>query len=265
MTAPIICFDLDGTLLDKNEKIHPKDIEILKTRRDVVFIPCTGRPLDSVMAMFHHNGLFLDGPMPFPAITQNGSAIHKPGGEIHTYHSFSKDVQNELLDTFELFPHGTFMLMEKTRNLLVHPSDYSIHWMGRFSTPWEPYDETCRDRIFGKATCIADNRQMFDDLTAQIKHIPLEIGISMSTIFDINPEGISKRTGVIGLLGYLKIKDATIYAAGDGENDLDLFTLANLSFSPATSPEHVKEQTDRIVDTSQHGLFETMLEVAGCI
>jgi Cof subfamily protein (haloacid dehalogenase superfamily) len=265
MTVPIICFDLDGTLLDRNGKIHPKDIEIFKSRRDVMFIPCTGRPLDSVEHMFHDNGLFRNETTPFPAITQNGSAIHLPGGEIYQYNSFPKPVQDKLIKTFQLFPQVSFMLMEKARTLLVRPNDYGIHWMERFNANWEPFDESNKNQIFGKATCISDSRKIFEDLSEHLKSLPLEIGISLSSIFDINPEGISKRSGVLSLLKHLHLEDASIYAAGDGENDLDLFTLANVSFSPVTSPAHVKEQSTHIVDTTRDGLLTSILAAAGCL
>jgi 5-amino-6-(5-phospho-D-ribitylamino)uracil phosphatase len=264
MTVPIICFDLDGTLLDKNGKIHPEDIEILKNNKDVLFVPCTGRPLESVELMFHKNGLFLDGPMPFASVTQNGSAIHKAGGEIFQYHAFPMDIQERLLDIFELFPDESFMWMERDRTLLVHPNDFGSYWMDRFSTPWEPYDESCRNNLFGKATCLSSNRKTFEDLTEYIKDLPLEIGVNLSSIYDINPRGITKRSGVLSLLEYYKDNGAPIYAAGDGENDLDLFTLADLSFSPNTSPAAVREKSDYILNITQNGLLTPMLEAAGC-
>ena len=42
MAKPIICFDLDGTLVDEDGRIHPQDIEILRTETRVHFIPATG-------------------------------------------------------------------------------------------------------------------------------------------------------------------------------------------------------------------------------
>jgi len=262
MKVPIFCFDLDGTLLDPNEKIHPNDIEILNTITKGVFIPCTGRPLDSVESMFRNNGLFNIGPIPFAMVTQNGSAVHKPGGEVYQYHSFPRDVQDRLLDIFELFPDATFMLMEQDRNLLMHPGGFGIQWMERFRTPWFPYDESCRECAFGKATCISDDIYMFKNLSEHLKDLPLEFGISMSSIFDINPKGISKRTGVLSLLKYLEMQDYPIFAAGDGENDLDLFKLAQKTFTPTTSPLNVRQQTDIIVDMTHNGILASMLEAA---
>jgi hypothetical protein len=264
MTTPIFCFDLDGTLLDSSEKIHPKDIEILNNPPAGIFIPCTGRPLGSVVTMFHRNGLFQNQPIPFAMVTQNGSAIHKPGGELIQYHSFPEDVLNRILDIFELFPDVSFMLTERERNVLMHPSEFGIHWMERFMTPPSPYDESCRKNPMGKVSSLCDDVNVYKKLTSYLSELPIEIGVSMAAIIDMNPKGISKRTGVQELMDYLGIQGSPIFAAGDGENDLDLFTLANKTFTPATSPNHVKEQSDLTVDIPQNGLLSSMLDAAFC-
>ncbi len=265
MTAPIICFDLDGTLLDEHQRIHPTDVEILQNTRDVLFIPCTGRPMHAVTLMFHENGMFQNTPIPFPVVTQNGSAVYTPGEVTHAFHRFSKDIQSRLLDYFDRFPELSIMLMEEKRTVLMHPTDVGAYWMRRFNTHWEPYDDDCRSHAIGKATCITDSRELHVELKDYLQHLPLEIGVSMSTIFDINPRGVSKRSGVLSMMEYLGLSDMPVYAAGDGENDLDLFSLARKTFSPATSPVYIQQQSDYVVDVAQNGILTKMLEVAGVI
>ena len=264
MVVSIFCFDLDGTLLDGHDQIHPKDIEILRTKQDVIFMPCTGRPFDSVQAMFHHNGLFQNEPIPFPIVTQNGSAIYLPGGKLYKYFHFPKEVQDQILKIFQDFPQATFMLNDQAGIALLWPSDFGIYWMKRFYASWIPYDESCKNRTFGKATCLSQDRSIVNALIDRLQGISIEFGLSLSSVFDMNPKGISKRTGVLNLIEALCIQHAPIYAAGDGENDLDLFTLTKVSFSPATSAGKVKGQADQIVDTTKDGLLTAMLDKAGC-
>lgn len=262
MAIPIICFDLDGTLLDGKNQIHPNDLEILKNNREVLLVPCTGRPIDSVEAMFHANGLFQDEALPLPVITQNGSSIHLPGGEVLEYASFPKAIQDQLISIFQDFPQASYMLMEKTQTVLLFPNDLGIYWLERFSAKWTAYTREASQLSFGKATCLSADSHLIRTLAARLKDLPLEAGLSLSSVFDINPQGISKRTGILNLMQSLQIEDAPIYVAGDGENDLDLFKLAKVSFSPVTSTAAVKNQADVVVDVSSGGLLSKMIETA---
>jgi Cof subfamily protein (haloacid dehalogenase superfamily) len=265
MTVPIICFDLDGTLVDEYGRIHPADIDVLVNTKDVLFIPCTGRPMDSVVAMFHSNGLFQDAPIPFPTVVQNGSSVYKPGEEILFFNFFPKDVQQQMINYFDQYPEISFMLMEKDRTLLMHPNDVGIYWMNRFTANWEECDEKSRNNDIGKATCISDDKDVHAELTNKLKQMPLEIGVSMSAIYDINPKGISKRSGVLSVMEHLGLSGSPVFAAGDGENDLELFSLARATFSPATAPAHIQAKSDYVVDMAQNGILTKMLQVAGSI
>jgi HAD superfamily hydrolase (TIGR01484 family) len=228
-------------------------------------MPCTGRTYESVVTMFHDNGLFQNEPIPFPMVTQNGSSIHLPGGKIEKYHRFPSEVQDRLLEIFRQFPRACFMLMEKFDTILLWPNDFGTYWINRFRTRWIAYDETCKGRDFGKATCLSEDRDILQDLASRLDGFPVELGLSLSCVFDINPQGISKRTGVIQLMEALHLEQTSIFAAGDGENDLDLFTLAKVTFSPITAVGRIREQAGQVVNTHQDGLLSTMLENAGCL
>jgi Cof subfamily protein (haloacid dehalogenase superfamily) len=264
MTVSIVCFDLDGTLLDGHDQIHPKDLEILRTKQDVIFVPCTGRPFSSVEAMFHRHGLFLNEAVPFPVVTQNGSAIYLPGGKLYKFFSFAKELQNQLLGIFHDFPQATFMLNDRTRIFFLFPNDFGAYWMKRFDATWEPYDESRKNLVLGKATCLSQEPSVMAALAGRLKGLPVELGLSLSSVFDINPQGVSKGTGVLQLLKGLHMQDAPIYAAGDGENDLDLFSLSKVSFAPITTTGKVKGHANQIVNIPVNGLLSPMLDKAGC-
>jgi hydroxymethylpyrimidine pyrophosphatase-like HAD family hydrolase len=56
---------------------------------------------------------------------------------------------------------------------------------------------------------------------------------------------------------------APIYAAGNGDNDLEMLRLARLSFAPLLSPEQVRAAADRLIDVRKVGLLMPMLEEIG--
>ena len=53
----ILACDLDGTLLDSNSKVSERNIEAIEqmTRRDVHFVPCTGRTYAEVPREIREN------------------------------------------------------------------------------------------------------------------------------------------------------------------------------------------------------------------
>jgi len=263
MKKPIICFDLDGTLLDPQEIIHPKDREILaNNHNDVIFLPCTGRPRDSVISMFHHNGLFLNSAAPYAMVTQNGVATHLSDGRLAQYTTFPEEVQETLFDIFWDYPRSSFMLMKEDGNLLLWPNEFGSHWMARFHAPWEPFTPQDRKARFGKMTCLTDDEIVIHELTERLLNVPVEYGRSLKTVFDIQPQGVSKRSGVQHLMNCLGLEGSPVVAAGDGDNDLDLFEFADYSFAPSTTTASVQKQADQIIEVRENGLLTAMLDKA---
>lgn len=262
MPDAVICFDVDGTLVDKEERIHPADIELLKrSNPDFLFVPCTGRSMESVISMFHINHLFTDTPLPFPVIAQNGSSIYAEGEKLVAYNAFPKEIQHSLIKCFESYPEISFSLMLKDRNVLMHPNEVGIFWMKQFNLDWEPYQENDRNEPVGKATCITEDPRVRTEICEKLILLSLEFGITMSEIVDINPQGVSKYSGLTKLLDILNMADLLIFTAGDGENDLALFSMSRASFSPATSPKTIRDRADYVIDASQNGILKPIIEI----
>ena len=68
MAKPILCFDLDGPLVNERGEIHSRDVAVLRQADPpVTFIPGTGRLLPAVRKLFSRHGVFPDAPLPFSA------------------------------------------------------------------------------------------------------------------------------------------------------------------------------------------------------
>ena len=120
MPSPVLIFDLDGTLLDEERRIHPRDREILLSRRDLILIPATGRTLDSVRGSFEENGLWADVPIPLPLITQNGSLNYLPGEVEQSFFPFDDDLLKELITFTRRFPQIPALLMSRNEIHTLH-------------------------------------------------------------------------------------------------------------------------------------------------
>lgn len=261
MPTPIMCFDLDGTILIEHKKLHPNDQKILTSgMKQICFVPCTGRPLHSVKRLFSNIGLFKDSIFPFPTVTQNGSAVHTYGEKLIHYHPFSIDIQKSLIELMAEYPQTSCIYMHSQGSVMQSPNEYSRDWMERFTETWEPLSNDNKNLRFGKATIVTKEKNIMKELLERLAGFPVEFGNSLSEVLDVNPKGISKRSGMEELLEELNLDQGPICTAGDGENDLDLFGLADYAYAPITAPEKIRQQADQTIDILQNGLLTEMIE-----
>jgi hydroxymethylpyrimidine pyrophosphatase-like HAD family hydrolase len=80
---------------------------------------------------------------------------------------------------------------------------------------------------------------------------------------EINQSGINKGKALNYILNNLNLNNENIIATGDGENDLSLFDIANLTFCPEDSLITVKNRANFIIDINEEGLFLPILKTIG--
>lgn len=261
MSKPVICFDFDGTLVDKNGRCHPRDVEILKHENRVVFVPATGRPLSSVRHAFEQNGLDFEAAIPFPMILQNGAVVYLPREQLFMETPFSVDVQTSLLEIPQRYPQVCCLLFGVKKLEIMRPNSLSRNLLKRFDLDVELY-ETANQR-YTKIMYLSDSESVMRSLSDEIRHLPVEASFSLPTVFELTVKGIDKGQVLSKLLISLGLEDSKIIAAGDGENDLPLFNVADISFCPTNSPIAIKKQAKAEINIAQLGLLTPMLIEAG--
>ncbi len=261
MPSSVICFDFDGTLIDRYGNIHPRDVEILSGDHDAVFILATGRALHSVSAVLAASGLYADGPLPLPLVLMNGGALYLPGESLLASRTFDPAVQAALLARLARFPAITFLLYtldvvyatgfdNYTRELL---NDWRLHTL--------PYDPTAAPPAFLKMLCLAASSAALEPFAESISDLPLAAHYAMPGVLEVYSHHVDKGRGVMTLLDALGLDPTCLIAAGDGENDLPLFEQACLSFCPRSAPAPIRAQADHVIDTQTNGLFAPILAV----
>jgi HAD superfamily hydrolase (TIGR01484 family) len=281
LSEPVICFDLDGTLIDADGHIHPRDIEILRARRDLCLIPTTGRVLHSTRATLCRNGLFCGERLPLPLVMQNGGALYLPGEQVCAYQPFLPETQASLVDLVAHFPRVFFLLVSCDLNYMLAPTPYGYGIMRQYDLHADLYPSG--DGIaLSKILALADDPAALHEVAEAGHAFLAEQAFSMPTILEFTPPGVTKASGLRRLLaimcqaGYLKgdasgkkgsldCSELPVYAAGDGGNDLALLEMAQRTFAPLTSPIEVRQRVDRVVDTRQEGILAPMLAEAGLI
>ena len=260
----IICFDLDGTLVNEQGKIHAHDIELLN-RHDlpIQIIAATGRSLESVRATFHKNGLFLNQAIPFPLILLNGAFTCLPGETPSTYIPFENSIQKQLIALAGEYKQISYLFLAAAEVNMLYPNPFGIAGADKYEFRLSPYDFETGQNRFCKVMCLSDRPENLAEIAAAVKDLPVSTAYSMSTIFEISPPGVNKGSSLLALLKEMGLQDVPLYTAGDGENDLELLKLARLSFAPQTALPVVKQAANQIIDSAQSGLLTPLLDAAG--
>ena len=256
----VVCLDLDGTLLDAQERVHPKDVQLLQERQDVIFIPATGRSLDSTKRVFARNGLFEGMPLPFPLILLNGSLLFGFDEQLVAYQAFAPDTQSQVLQHLYSQPDVCFLLLGHERNYLLSPTPFGVAACLRYQFCYEPLDDSSQvDIPISKVMCYSEKPQALAAMAQGFTALPVEGAYSMETIYELTPPGIDKGSGLHRLLHHLELAPTAVLAAGDGGNDLSLLKQADVSFTTFSAPETVRTQADFLIEPSSQGILQPLL------
>ena len=256
----MICFDFDGTLVDEEARIHPADVEVLATDRSVRFVPATGRPLHAVRRTFERHGLFVDGPIPFPMVLENGAAVYAENEVLRSRTSIDPDLQDALMGAVLSSEGVSFLLFGLDEVRTLRPNEILKAMVRRFDLDVRPF-EPGGEMLLGKVAAVSDDPGVLREFDARISGLPLERTYSLPTVLELSTVGVHKGRGLRTLLeDSPEHAGAEVVAVGDGENDLALFDLATLSYAPEDSPPAIQARADRVLDVRKRGLLAPILE-----
>ena len=261
----VVCVDFDGTLVDHEGRIHPADVEILRSERSVSFVPATGRPLHSVRRTLQRHGLFVDEKIPFPLVLENGSAVYKENEELLRQRSFEPELQDELMHAVRAAIWASVLLfsLDSARALRANETLWAL--VRRFDLDAQAFDiDEELPQPLCKIAVTAEDPEHIHAFQAEISGLPLEQTYSLPDVLEVAPVGVHKGLGLADLLENAGRVDAEVVVVGDGENDLALFDQATVSFAPESSPPAIQARADRVIDIGKEGLLTPLLrEIQG--
>jgi HAD superfamily hydrolase (TIGR01484 family) len=258
----VVCTDLDRTLFDENGRIHPQDKEILETRQDIQFVLATGRPLHSVKNAFHRNGMFQNQPIPFALAVVNGSVTYLPGEVLHDYFPFTPSLRDKLLDLTQRATEVSWWFYDVDDVYMRWPNRFTQQVVEDLDMICHPFEQMESYDRFSKLVCVSGDLNLLHELGEQARRLPVEIMYGLDLLFEVNPKGVNKGSGVLSLLTS-SADGRRIFVAGDDENDLPLLNLADRSFCPLVANPNIRAVVDQVIDKSQRGLLTPILEQAG--
>ncbi len=268
-TKVLYISDLDGTLLDTNEKLseYTKDNLNILLDKGVVFSFATARSYTTATKVI--KGLELK----YPAVVHNGTFIVDKDGKILTKNTFKKDDANFIIDT--LLQSG------------VNPVVYSlIDGREQFSYIKERLNTETLSFLSSRHND-PRNREVFDTerlYDGEIYYFTL-IGDEDKTkplyeLFkdkfqcyfqrdiysgdywlEILPKGATKANAVRQLAKLLNCD--YIVAFGDGVNDIEMFTIADECYAVENACDKLKQiATKTIESNTKNGVVSYLLKIS---
>ena len=249
-------FDYDGTLTDKNEKIHrptAKTLEAIDKMRSKGYLIClaTGRSLTYIP----ESGIDFD-----CMITNNGGYTFYRN-EVLLKKAFDKKLVKEMFDYFN--KNGIIFVAENERSCYVNKIDdplflEKIHMFNLNTSYFKPYNNENED--FYKLLLIYPDNSYFNGFESVFgKAVKITLPHLGLTSCDVNPLGISKADGINAILKRFSISLDNAYAFGDGGNDLDMLSAVKHSVVMGNHSPLLEGKGEYVTDTVKNeGIYKAL-------
>ncbi len=270
MEKTLYVTDLDGTLLNKNDRINPKSIEIINSlvEKGMAFTYATARSL--VSASVVTQGLSTN----IPVIAYNGAFIFQPAtGEILSREHFSREEMtyaSDLIRTYEISPL-VYAFIDGVEKVSWNPARendgvqryLSLRKGDRRLRPVENNAQLYEGEIF-YFTCIGTKEELMPLYEAISKNKQYRCTIQQELyrpeyFCEIMPAGATK-ANAIRKLKEIRGCDKVI-SFGDAINDLPMFEISDACYAVENAVEELKAAADGVIGSNENdGVAKWLLE-----
>jgi hypothetical protein len=264
----LVVTDLDGTLSDAAERIHPASARAIRDleARGIPVLVATGRRLRMAWAVLESGGLA------GPAVVLDGAiGLDLRDGRVFHQVAFPAPAASRVLEVFDAAGLSPCVYVDRQGVDLVvgqHPSTHPDH-LAR-ARPWVAADDLARvvgaEPVYAFAV-VGRPVSLLEPVLATIgpagsASIVHDLIYGGSTI-QVRPPGISKWSGVLAYCADQGIDPGRILAVGDGANDLELLDGAAVACAVATATPAVLARADHIVGPPASGGWADVLNLVG--
>ncbi len=267
MTLPLlIASDVDGTLLDDDEKITARTRAAVNAAVDsgARFVLATGRPPRWVAPVVDALGF---APM---AVCANGAVIYDPAiDRIVSARTLSADQLGELAEIATRIIPGAGLAVERVGRSahdaatpqFVSSPGYEHAWLNPDNTEVSIEDLLSAPAI--KLLIRKAGAQSADMAHALAEHVGLHGDITYSTnsgLIEVVPLGISKATGIEEVATPFDITAEDVVAFGDMPNDVPMLGWAGLGVAMGNAHPEAVAAADEITATNADDGVARVLE-----
>ena len=252
MLPALIATDVDGTLLDDEERITARTRAAVRAAVDsgAHFVLATGRPPRWVAPVVDALGL---APM---AVCANGAVIYDPATDrILSARTLSPELLAELAELALRVIPGAGLAVERVGRTahdaatpqFVSSPGYEHAWLNPDNTEVSVEDLLSAPAV--KLLIRKSGARSADMAAALARHVGLEGDLTYSTnngLVEVVPLGISKATGVEEVARPLGITAEDVVAFGDMPNDVPMLRWAGLGVAMGNADPEAMEAADEV-------------------
>lgn len=246
MSYRLIALDIDGTLIDKSQRVSPANERAIREARDrgVLVTLATGRMFTAARPVARQLGIDL------PLITYQGSLIRTALSEETLYR---RDIEAEaglgLVDFLYESKNPFFLYVddllvaavedERTERYRTRSPEVEIKIVGDLQRWFRASDDR---HALTKVVYLAPQEEMQKQLRRLEERFgaDLELTLTYPEFLEIGPKGIHKGSALIWLADHFGIPIGETMVIGDSTNDIDMFRVAGLSVAVADGQEGAK-------------------------
>lgn len=250
----LVCVDIDGTVLDHNGYINPEVYKHFENE-EYKFIIASGRPLNEI------RGFGFEGD----CIASNGAEIVKDGKLIkrvtlddnviiELYNFFKDNFSNVTVSTDEgRYLNGCIDLESIVKDMVISFTgslDQDVYnkilkEMNKCAGKIEDIEEFInRGFEISKLECSTGGKT--DVLVEEFGHRnDLSVFTSIGGHTEVVPPGVNKATAISEYIGDQQVQ---MFAIGDGNNDIEMFEMADVSFAMGNGTDKLKAVATHLTD-----------------
>lgn len=238
----LLLSDMDGTLLDDEKRISPKNRQSIErfTEAGGIFCMATGRPPMTTVDFEP----FL--PPNMPKVYLNGALIRSRDGAVMQSYRLQSEIWTLIDQVTKQFPQIGCELFTQDRIYLYQTSPESMRHQQMSNceftdfSAFQPADVLYKANFTGQPDVL---RQVQAAYAAILEHYA--VASSTPTFLEVTQRHANKGEALQMLKCTLHARRA--YAIGDSGNDLAMLQAADFSFAPANADAEILQYADCVV------------------
>jgi hydroxymethylpyrimidine pyrophosphatase-like HAD family hydrolase len=264
----LVVTDLDGTLSDADERIHPASVRAVRDLEaaGIPVLVATGRRLRMAWAVLDAGGLA------GPAVVLDGAlGLDLRDGRVFHQAAFRPAAAARVLGVFTDAGLSPCVYVDRPGVDLVvgdHPSTNPGH-LAR-ARPWvavDDLDRVVRDEPVHTFAVVGRPAALLEPVLGEVgaagsASVVADLIYGGSTL-QVRPAGVSKWSGVLAYCVDQGIDPARVLAVGDGANDLELLEGAAVACAVATATADVLARADHVIGPPSAGGWAAVLDLVG--
>lgn len=249
MNQHLIVLDLDGTLLNDEQKITEKTKKVLFQAKEAghQIMIATGRPYRA--SSLYYNELKLTTPI----VNFNGAYIHHPKDQswepIHT--PINMNVVHDVVDSVHTFQYEN-LIAEVMDDVYIHMEDEKMMDMFKMGEPRVTMGNLKMNLSEDPTSLLIHaNEQNVPIIRQHLQEVHADLiehrrwGAPFN-IIEIVRKGLNKAVGIAAVSKYLNIPRERIIAFGDEDNDLEMIDYAGIGVAMSNGINELKNIANEI-------------------